>query len=148
MPIGKDIYKKMARRSGERAKRIEKITEERMRKRLGPVEPPTVEQFKKNIVSRTKSNSVHITELVGTGPRLISPNEAMPAVNGKSGEEVVKKAVSKTKPKATELSPTAGAIHPVGMKNSKKSTSRKNSPRRCSSCNQVGHTKRSCPELS
>jgi hypothetical protein len=148
MPIGKDIYKQMSKKAGERKARIEMLVEKRMRSGGKPVEPPTVEQFKKNIVARTKSNSLHITELAGAGPRNISPNEGMPAINGKSGKEVVAKAVTKVRPKTIEVDPTAGAIRLKETKKNKNATSGKKAPRCCGSCGKPGHTKRTCPQLS
>ncbi len=147
MPIGKEIYTQMSKKAGERKKRIDKVIQKRMKSGAGAVEPATVEQYKKNVVVRVKSNSLHITELAGVGRR-ISPNEGMPAVNGKSGKEVVKKAVTKIRPRRKEVDPTAGAILPTDTKKSKKSTSRKKAPRRCSNCSEPGHTKRSCPSSS
>jgi hypothetical protein len=145
MPVGKNIYNQMSKKIGERKVRQQEMTDERMRSGKPPLEPPTVDQFRKNIVARTKSNSVHILELAGAGPRQTSPNEGMPAVNGKSGEEIVEKAVTKIKSKTPEVDPTAGAILPTDMTKDKNSTSGKKRERRCSSCNQTGHTKRSCP---
>jgi hypothetical protein len=148
MPIGKDIYKQMSKKAGERQARINEVVEKRMKSGLGPIEPPTVEQYKKNLVARTKSNSLHITELAGAGPRNLSPNEGMPAVNGKSGKEVVAKAVAPVRSKVSTVDPTAGAILPSDTKKSKKSTSRKQRARACSSCGKSGHTKRTCPTNS
>ena len=148
MPIGKKIYNQMSKKAGERKARIESLVRKRMSVGNKPIEPPTVEQFKKNMVARTKSNSVHILELAGAGPRQISPNEGMPAVNGKSGPELVKKAVTKIRPKQKRLDPTAGAIKPTDTKKSKKFASRKKPARLCSNCNKPGHTKRTCPEVS
>lgn len=146
MPIGKDIHKQLSKRSGARKERLNKIVAERMKVNKKPVEPPTVDQFTKNVVARAKSNSIHILELAGVGRRHVSPNEGMPAVNMKSGEEVVRKAVTKVLPKVKEVDPAAGAILPTDTKKSKNSTSRKKAPRLCSGCNKAGHTKRSCPE--
>jgi hypothetical protein len=147
MPIGKNIYSQMSKKAGERKKRIDKVVNARMNSGSGPMEPPTVEQYKKNIVARTKSNSLHITELAGVGRR-ISPKEGMPAVNGKSNEEVVKKAVRKIRPKTKEVDPAAGAIQPTDTKKNKKSISRKKQDRLCGNCKRPGHTKRSCPSAS
>lgn len=147
MPIGKEIYKQMSKRSGERKKRLEDIVMKRMTTGKLAIEPPTIEQFKKNVVIRTKSNSLHILELVGAG-RHISPNEGMPAINGKSGPEIVKKAVTKVRPKYKELDPAAGAIQPIETKKSEKPTSGKKTARRCSNCGKPGHTKRTCLELT
>ena len=148
MPIGKEIHKQFSKRAGDRRDRVNKLAEERVRAGLGPIEPPTVEQYKKNIVARAKSSSLHITELANSGPRRVSPNEGMPAINWKSGAEIVKKAVTKVRPKTRPGDPTAGAIKPTDTKKSKKSSSRKKPARRCSNCSQPGHTKRSCPSDS
>lgn len=147
MPIGKNIYKKLSKKHGKRRERSLEVAKKRLRSGLGPQEPPTVDQYKKNIVVRVKSHDVHITELANS-KRQVSPNEGMPAVNGKSGQEIVEKAVKKVGTKKTEIDPTAGAILPVDKKKTKKSTSGKKPVRRCSSCNQTGHTKRSCPTKS
>ena len=148
MPIGKDIYTQMSKKSGERKKRIEDIVSKRMKSGNSPIEPPKISQSKKNLTARTSSNSMHILELAGAGPRKISPNEGMPAVNGKSGDELVAKAVTKVLPKIKTMDPTAGAIKPTDTKKKEKSTSRKKSGRRCSSCNKVGHTKATCSSKS
>jgi len=148
VPIGKDIYKQMSKRASSRKDRIDKIVKQRMVSGESPVSPPSVDQYKKNIVVRIHSNSLHITELAGARKRHVSPNEGMPAVNSKSGEEVVKKAVTKIRSKVKKADPTAGAILPVEKSKNKKTTSRKKPSRRCSNCNQSGHTKRSCPTLS
>lgn len=147
MGVGKEIYDTISKNWGDRKKRLHEKTEERIRKGLPPELPPTVDQYRKNIVTRAKSNSIHITELAGV-KRQVSPNEAMPAVNGKSGEEVVEKAVTKVKTKKKEPDPTAGAIQPTETKSSKKPTSRKKPTRKCSNCSSPDHTKRACPELS
>ena len=148
MPIGKKIYQQMAKKSGERKARIQETVNKRMRTGGKPIEPATVEQFRKNIVARTKSNSLHITELAGAGRRNISPNEGMPAINGKSGPDIVKKAVAKVRPKQKVMDPTAGAIKLKDKKKNKKSVSGKKAARHCGSCGTPGHTKRTCPQLS
>lgn len=121
MPVGKDIYDQM----GKFRERKER------RKTKDAQEPATVEQFKKNKVTRAKSRNVHIVDLAG--PRSISPTEGMPAINGESGEKIVKKAVRKVKSKELVMDPTAGAIE-LGTKQKK-----------CGLCREPGHTKRNCP---
>jgi len=148
MPIGKEIYKQMAKKSDKRKERIQKLVDKRMKEGSKPIEPPTVEQFKKNIVARTKSNSLHITELAGAGPRNISPNEGMPAINGKSGPEVVRKAVTKVRPKNKEVDPTSGAIKLQDSNKNKKATSGKKGVRRCGTCGKPGHTKTTCSQTT
>lgn len=130
MPIGKQIYDVISKRHGARHQKMSELSEERIRS--GPQEPPTIQQSKKNEASRTIPMNIHITEAANLGLRLISPNEGMPAVNGESGPELVKKAVTKVRPKTKTLDPTAGAIEPV------------NAGRKCSQCKQSGHTKRTC----
>lgn len=147
MGVGKEIYNAISKNWGDRKKRLHEQAEERIKQGLPPELPPTVDQYRKNIVTRAKSNSIHITELAGV-KRQISPNEAMPAVNGKSGEEIVEKTVTKVKPKKKELDPTAGVIKPMETKSSNKPTSRKNSTKKCSNCSSPNHTKRTCPELA
>jgi len=127
VPIGKTIYNQMSKRHGRKQEKIEGLNK---KKKVAPV-PPTVHQFKKNETTLGSSINLHITELAKTGLRLVSPNEGMPAVNGKSGPEVVKKAVAKVKSKVKEVSPTSGVI--------------KSSQKRCSQCKKTGHTKRACP---
>lgn len=148
MPIGKDIYKQISKKAGQRKARYEELVAKRIRSGDKPPEPPTVKQSDKNITSTTRSNSLHITEMAKTPPRQISPNEGMPAINGKSGEELVKKAVTPVRPKVKPIDPTAGVIKKLDKKKSKNIDSRKNTPRLCSACNEPGHTKRSCPSVS
>lgn len=129
MPVGKDIYKQMGK-FGERKKRAQEKSVERK----GPEVPQKVHQFTKNKVTRSRSNNVHIVDLAG--PRSIAPTEGMPAVNSKSGKELVEKAVHKVKPKQKEVDPSAGVIEPNSTKTKK-----------CSVCRESGHTKRNCPSL-
>ncbi|TFH25875.1 hypothetical protein E4G67_00275 [Candidatus Bathyarchaeota archaeon] len=126
MPVGKKIYDMMSEKFDGKKKRANTIA-----KKLGAVEPPTVDQFKKNKVTRAASKNVHTVNLVG--PRHVSKNEGMPAVNGKSGPELVKKAVTKIRLKEKRLDPAAGAINQTGRAS------------KCSLCGKPGHTKRSCP---
>jgi len=148
MPIGKDIYNVLSKKHGERKARLDNIVKKRINSGDKPVMPPTVEQFKKNVVTRTKLNSIHISELAGASKRQLSPNEGMPAINGKSGKELVEKAVTKIRPRVTKIDATAGAILPKETKKKKNETSRKTTDRRCGNCNKAGHTKRSCPQSS
>ncbi len=147
MPIGKDIYSQISKKSGERKARIEKIVKKRMKSGEKPSTPPTVKQVDKNVSSTVKSNSLHITELAKV-KRQVSPNEGMPAVNGKSGKELVAKAVSPVRSKVKLPDPTAGVIKLVDKKKSKSNDSRKRAPRLCGTCKQPGHTKRKCPTNS
>jgi hypothetical protein len=130
MPIGKKIHEVMSKKFKDKKKRTKDAAAK------GPVEPATVDQFRKNKVARSKSLNIHIVDLAG--PRQISPNEGMPAINGKSGEEVVKKAVTKVRPKteATKFD-GAGAIEQSSGKKQKK----------CGACREPGHTRRNCPTL-
>lgn len=139
MPIGKDIYNQLGRFESRRQRfhAASKVF----------VRPPTISQFEKNITSTIKSNSLHILDLAKAGPRNISPNEGMPALNGKSGKEIIKKAVKKIGSKNNTPNPTAGAILPMDTKKNKKGGSRKIASRRCGNCRNEGHTKRNCPEF-
>lgn len=128
MPIGKDIYNVLSKKSAARRQRVESLG------RLPVEQPPTVHQFQKNKASRTVPMNIHILEAANAGRRQTSPTEGMPAVNGRSGPELVKKAVAKVRSKTKTPDPTAGAIKPV------------NAGRKCSQCKQAGHTKRTCPK--
>jgi hypothetical protein len=129
VPIGKKIYDVISKKFKAKKEQVEKVAT-----RDGAIEPPTVHQYTKNKVTRASSKNVHIVDLAG--PRNISPNEGMPAVNGKSGPEIVKKAVTKVRPKTPNLDPSAGAIEKTGTQ------------RKCSSCKKPGHTKRNCPRTN
>jgi len=144
MPVGKKIYNQISKKAGERKARYEKVVEKRINSGDKPPVPPTVKQADKNVTSITSSNSLHITEMAKTPPLQISPNEGMPAVNGKSGAEVVAKAVTPIRSKVKSVDPTAGAIKSVGKDKNKSAGSHKSAPRLCSTCNKQGHTKGDC----
>ena len=130
MPIGKKIYKTLSKRHGAR----------KLRQQNEAKPPAKVEQWKKNKVARAASLNVNIVDLAG--PRKISPNEGLPAVNGKSGQEVKEKLVHKPKLKNPLPDFTAGAIEPIQSKAAPQRG--KKQSRKCSNCGEPGHTKRKC----
>ena len=125
MPIGKKIYEVISKKFKGKKEQIKKAAKN------GAIEPATVHQYTKNKVTRASSKNVHITDLAG--PRNISPNEGMPAINGKSGPKLVKKAVTKVRPKTPNIVNTGGVIEQASTQ------------RKCSLCKEPGHTKRKCP---
>jgi len=137
MPIGKDIYKVLSKHQD--------------RKKLGvdteQVAPATIDQWRVNSVTRAKSKNVHITELAGPKRRMISPNEGIPAVNGKSGEEVKEKFIHKPRLINVKVDVTAGAIEPTKTKKvAAPNKIPKARVKKCSNCHKPGHTKRTCTE--
>ena len=117
MPIGKDIYKQFSAKFDQKKERVKKLA--RLQSRQGAPIPAQVPEFTKKTVVRAMSNNIHVANVVGKR-RSISPTEGMPAVNGKSGPEVVKKAVRKPRSRITEVDPTAGAIKSTQKKVGKK----------------------------
>jgi len=110
MPIGKEIYKQIGKRFGERHQRMAELGKQ------GPEVPPTVQQAIKNKTSLSKSDNLHITELAQVR-RNISPTEGKPAVNGSADAEKIEKIVGKPKgPK----SPRAGSAAIKGKTKKKK----------------------------
>ena len=117
MPIGKDIYKQLSAKFDQKKKRVKKL--QGLHSRQGAPTPPKVPKATRSTVVRAMSNNIHVANVVGK-PRAISPTEGMPAVNGKSGPEIVKKAVRKPKSRIAKVDPTAGAIKSAQKKVRKK----------------------------
>ncbi len=112
-----------------------KIAERRKRKKAAeaarvknPPIPPTVNNYHKNKPFMARSLNVQPTTPVKLK---INPTIGMPAVNGKSGEEVVKKAVHKVRPKKPIVDPRDAALNvtPGGKSGPKSKTKRTSSKR-------------------
>jgi len=117
VPIGKDIHRVLSKKWKPREEK----------KNIPVSEPAKINQSEKNINSWAKPQNVHITV---APPRRVSKNEGMPAVNGKSGEEVVKANVHKPRRKEKRVKAGEAAIKQKATTDGKSSSSKKTtSPR-------------------
>jgi hypothetical protein len=90
----KATYDAFSPKIAQKRKIRKKIAKEQ---RENPPEPPKVDNYRVNKPRTARSLNV---QPVVAEQRKIASTEGMPAVNGKSGPEIVKKAVTKVRPKS------------------------------------------------
>lgn len=106
----KKVYDMLSPRIAKNRAHRRKVGKEEAK---GPQTPPTVDNYRMNkpLVAR----SLNIQPVVQKR-RVLAKTEGMPAVNGKSGDEIVKKAVTKVKPKKPTPDISAAAISQKDLK--------------------------------
>lgn len=111
----KKVYDMLSPRIAQNRKHRRKVANEEAKK--GPQAPPKVDNYRVN--HPRVARSLNIQPAPVHEKRNIPKTEGMVAVNGKSGEEIQKKAVTKVRPKKKKLDVKDAVIPPQQVKGDK-----------------------------